>query len=276
MRAVMERPLLTAAEEQRLARRMRDRRLPAEERARAREEFIRANLRLVVAVARQFANRGLPLEDLIDEGNIGLIEAVDRFDPRRNLRFSTYAVWWIRQAIRRALQDTAHTVRTPAYMVEVVARMKQAQARLIQRLGRDPTVEELAEEMGERGPAGLRRVKRALSAATRMGRGASVDALWPRGEFTDLPAEEYAGGESQVEPFTEAERELLQELMRAITPREAKILSLLYGLYDGRTMTMDEVARRFKLTRERIRQIKAGALKKMHRRYRVLMEEVRS
>lgn len=272
LREVDRYPLLSQAEERQLARRMRHRRLPAAQRQEARRRFICANLRLVISIARQFAHRGLPLADLIDEGNIGLIEAVDRFDPRRNVRFSTYGTWWIRQAIRRALLDQARTVRTPAYMVEVIARMKAAEARLMERLGRAPAVEELAAAMGEHGRWGVRLVKRALAARERMSRAASLDAILPRGEFAQN--EETAAPEERL--FSAGEREYVRHLMKAISPREAQALSLLYGLYDGQTMTLDEVGRRLGVTRERVRQIKNQALRKLHREYmRGLQESAR-
>jgi RNA polymerase primary sigma factor len=206
-------------------------------------------------------NRGLVLEDLIDEGNIGLIEAVDRFDPYRNIRFSTYATWWIRQAIRRALLDKARTIRVPAYMIEFLAKMKGVESRMVQRLGRKLDVNELAEGL-HTGPRGLALVKRALHVSDRLSQGASLYAMWPTGEVDDVNAIDHEVGN----PLNEWEKQQVQNLLKSITPREAKVLSMLYGLYDGKSMTLEQVGHRFGLTRERIRQIKDGALRKLRKK----------
>jgi RNA polymerase primary sigma factor len=262
MREAMKLPLLTAAQERQLARQMKAPRAPPEERRDARDQFIRSNLRLVISIAKQFAGRGLPLEDLIDEGNIGLITAVDRFDPNRGTRFSTYGTWWIRQAVRRALMDKGRTIRAPAYMIEEVAKLKKAESDLAHQLGRRPALDELARRVGIKGDA-VSRLRRALVATNRTARGTSIYSLSPAGEVEDLAADT-----TRFDPaLNEEETALLQSMLRSISSREAEVLSLLYGLHDGQSMTLEEVGRKFRLTRERIRQIKNTALRKLHRHY---------
>lgn len=268
LREVVKLPLLTSKEEKELGRIVRNPRSSPEAHRAARDRFIRSNLRLVISIAKGFMNRGLPLEDLIDEGNIGLIIAVDRFDPGRNVRFSTYGTWWIRQAVRRALLDKARVVRAPAYMIEFVAKMKGAENQLMHKLGRKPDVAEITRDMGL-GADNITRLRRALAATDRSARGTSIYSLSATGEVADMAAT--TGLEEAA--LTEAEKEQLRNMLKSITSREADVLSMLYGLYDGQSMTLEEVGRKFKLTRERIRQIKNTALRKLSRQYARLQRE---
>lgn len=262
MKEAMKLPLLTAAEERQLARKMAAPKSSPEERREAREKFIRSNLRLVISIAKQFSGRGLPLEDLIDEGNIGLITAVDRFDPARGCRFSTYGTWWIRQAVRRGLMDKGRTIRAPAYMIEEVAKLKRAEGELASKLGRQPELKEIAKRAGIKADS-LTRLRRAVMATNRTARGTSIYSLSPSGEVEDLAADT-----TRFNPaLNEEETQMLQGMLRSITPREAEILGLLYGLHDGQSMTLEEVGARFRLTRERIRQIKNAALRNLHRQF---------
>ena len=262
MKEAMKLPLLTAQDERRLARKIRSSRSKPEERNKARDIFIRSNLRLVISIAKQFSRRGLPLEDLIDEGNIGLITAVDRFDPNRGVRFSTYATWWIRQAVRRALMDKGRTIRAPAYIIEYVAKLKKAEIELSHKLDRKPVIEELAAHVGV-SQSGVSRLRRALLATNRTARGTSIYSLSPSGEIDDLAADTSKFNTA----LSREEQTQLQRMLRSITPREAEVLGLLYGLHDGQSMTLEQVGRRFRLTRERIRQIKNSALRKLHGQY---------
>lgn len=265
LKAIQNVPLLTAEEERTLARRMRKLHSAdpaARENGRdAREKFVRANLRLVVSVAKNYLNRGLPLLDLIEEGNLGLLKAVEKFDIRRKCRFSTYAIWWIRQAIRRALVNTSKTVRIPSYMVEVIAKWKSAMNAFVQRHGRRPDIEELAREM-KLGEESFEILRRAMSASDQFGSPVSLDVMWPqddsRGADT-LPSREVAS-------FSPAEAERIQELLKSINDREAAVLRLRFGLYDGQPMTLGEIGRQLRLTRERVRQIEKTALRKLQKR----------
>lgn len=268
LKEVMKLPLLTAKEERELGRIVRNPRSSPAARQAARDRFIRSNLRLVISIAKVFMNRGLPLEDLIDEGNIGLIIAVDRFDPTRGVRFSTYGTWWIRQAIRRSLLDKARVVRAPAYMIEFVAKMKGAENRLMHTLGRKPDVAEITKDLGL-GRDNITRLRRALAATDRSARGTSIYSLSATGEVADMAAP--LGPEGTT--LSEGEKEQLRTMLKSITPREAEVLTLLYGLYDGQSMTLEDVGRRFRLTRERIRQIKNSALRKLSRQYARMQRE---
>jgi len=247
--------LLTREEEEELARRI------ARGDREARHRMIRANLRLVVHTAMQYASRDVPLLDLIAEGNIGLMKAVERFDPDRHTRFSTYAIWWIRQHIRRALQTCGPTVRVPGYMVELISRWKKAREELAERLGREPNANEVRKHM-DVSPQRMRMIRRALNAAA-TGRRAP-DMSWAlEGTLADTetpPPEE--------ELLKESEYELLQRCAAALTDREWDVLRLRYGLDTGEPMTLEKIGERIRLTRERIRQIESEALRKLSEAYR--------
>ena len=224
----------------------------------AREHLVRANLRLVVSIARQYANRGLALADLIEEGNVGLLKAVERFDPAEDCRFSTYGSWWIKQSIRRALVNTAKTVRVPSYMVELVSKLKTASTRLEAELGRTPTFDEIAIALGidDTGHELLRRAMR----AARTGRATtSLDALQAEGVTLADPR----STSPDDEIVSTQERQLLQEMLTAIDPREAEVLRLRFGIDVEAPLTLREIGVRLGVSRERIRQIETRALRKL-------------
>ena len=244
-------PLLTKEEEVELAKRV------AKGDAEARDNMIRSNLRLVVHVATQYARRGVALIDLIADGNIGLMKAVERFEPERETRFSTYATWWIRQHIRRALQTCGPTVRVPGYMVELIARWKKVRQKLAKELGREPSERQIAKRM-EITPQRLRMIQRAFQASATGQK--APDMSWV---FEGTVADERA-----VSPdhrlLQEGDRELIDRCLEAITEREGEVLRLRYGLDTGEPMTLEQIGKKLKLTRERIRQIEAEALRKLH------------
>jgi RNA polymerase primary sigma factor len=258
-------PLLTAEQERELARRMKG--FKSKEAAKiedakaAREQFIRANLRLVVSVAKNYVNKGLAFLDLIEEGNLGLLKAVSRFDPRKKCRFSTYATWWIRQAIRRALVNTAKTVRIPSYMVEVISKWKSTTAELSQKLGRKPDITEISIAMGL-GEEGMEILKRAMNAADNLGRPVSLDVMWPSSDVADIKDKH---DDEEANPFAEFNTDRMEQMLKMLTEREAEVLRMRYGLYDGQAMTLGDIGKRLKITRERVRQVEKVALKKLHR-----------
>ena len=259
--------LLTAEQERALSRRMKRRTSSREDLRRdaalAREEFIRANLRLVVSVAKYYQNRGLSLGDLVEEGNIGLLKAVEKFDPARKCRFSTYATWWIRQAMRRALITTGKTVRLPSYLVEILARWKSLERGFIQKLGRAPTVSEAAAEL-DLGRDGEGILTRALQASKNFSQPVSLDFLMAaRGDVADERDETGpAGAGASSDGMSRIAR-----LLGAINKREAEVLRLRFGLYEGHPLTLHEIGKKQGLTRERIRQILQRALKKLQQRF---------
>lgn len=225
---------------------------------RARERLIRANGRLVVHVAKQYMNNGLPLMDLIQEGSLGLMRAVEKYDFRRGYRFSTYATWWIRQSIIRALADQARTIRVPVHMTELISKVMGTRRRLEQELGREPTVEELAAAMN----TSPRRVVRILEIAQRplsldMNVGQEAES-----ELGDFIADDTTPEPTEV-AGNELLREELEELLKGLSKREAQVLGLRYGLVDGRQHTLEEVGDALGVTRERIRQIETKAIRRL-------------
>jgi len=268
-------PLLTAEEEVELAKRMERGEL-AQQRLeegvedpiereyllwvvrdgeRAQEHLIKANSRLVVSVAKKYVGRGVPFLDLIQEGNIGLIRAVNKFDYRRGYKFSTYATWWIRQAVTRAIADQGRTIRVPVHMYEQINRLTRTSRQLVQELGREPTTEEIAEALG----VSTKKVEQVIRVSQR-----PLSLEMPVGEEEDSYLGDFIPDEDAQSPTDEASRQLLREVIdeifASLSPREVRILQLRFGLVDGYNYTLEEVGRKFGVTRERIRQIEAQAL----------------
>lgn len=256
LREIGKIPLLTAEEEVALAKRKERNEKEAERR------LIEANLRLVVSIAKKFVGKQLSLLDLIQEGNVGLFRAVKKFEYRKGYKFSTYATWWIRQAITRALADQSRTIRIPVHMVETINRFKQVERRLIQDLGREPLLEELAAEMDM--PIDKVVHIQKISQET-----ASLDTS-VGDDDDDSKLEDFIEDVKNLPPDKSAARQLLKDYvtdaMRDLTPREQKILELRFGLEDGVSHTLEEVGREFDVTRERIRQIEAKALEKIQQK----------
>jgi RNA polymerase primary sigma factor len=252
LREINETALLNAAEEQQLAREI------GEGNVRSRDRMVRANLRLVVNIARGYTGKGLSLQDLIEEGNLGLLRAVEGFDPTMGTRFSTYASYWIKQSIKRALINSAKTIRIPAYMVELLSKWRRANSRLTEELGRTPTAEEVARVLGLPKKK-LPIIKKAIRIYNSTPQTDQVEAGWSLGEM--VMDERMKSPEDEL-----LETDILKNVMSMLTAlesREATVLKMRFGLYDTETHTLKEIGEELGLTRERVRQIEAEALRKL-------------
>ena len=248
-------PLLTAEEEIEIAKKMLE---GGEEAEAAKKKLAEANLRLVVSIAKRYVGRGMLFLDLIQEGNLGLIKAVEKFDYTKGFKFSTYATWWIRQAITRAIADQARTIRIPVHMVETINKLIRVSRQLLQEKGREPQPEEIAEAMG----ISVEKVREIVKIAQE-----PVSLETPIGEEEDSHLGDFIQDDDAPPPAEAASftlmKEQLMSVLDTLTPREKKVLSLRFGLEDGRQRTLEEVGQEFNVTRERIRQIEAKALRKL-------------
>jgi len=252
LKEIKDIPLLTAEEEKTLATKIKKgSRI-------ARQKMIKSNLRLVINIAKRYSYLGIPLSDLIEEGNLGLMKAVEKYNPRKGYRFSTYAAWWIKQYITRAIANQGKTVRIPVYMVELLIRFKKVQELLAQKLRRSPSIQEIAKKMKK--PVGkVKRLKEIVSKVSSLHAPIGEDGS---GEFMDLIEDENLSS-SVDELASFLLRERIASLLEKMTARERKILILRYGLKDGISRTLDETAKKFGITRERIRQIESVAMRKL-------------
>jgi RNA polymerase primary sigma factor len=254
LREIGKIPLLTPEEEIKLAKRIERGDIAAKKR------LAEANLRLVVSLAKKYIGRGLSFLDLIQEGNTGLMRAVEKFDYRKGFKFSTYATWWIRQAITRAIADQARTIRIPVHMIETINKLIRVQRQLVQDLGREPTPEEIAQEMG----LDVEKVEHIIKISQD-----TVSLEAPVGEEEDSRLGDFIEDDKNVSPEESTVRQLLKdrikEFLNELSPREQKILRMRFGLETGRTHTLEEVGQEFGVTRERIRQIEAKALQKLRK-----------
>ncbi len=245
-------PLLTTERELELAKLMAEGSKPAK------DELVTANLRLVVSIAKRYVSKGMFFLDLIQEGNLGLMKAVDKFDYTKGYKFSTYATWWIRQAITRAIADQARTIRIPVHMVETIHKVSKTQRQLLQEFGREPSADEIAEELNM-SPEKVREIMKIAQDP--------VSLETPIGEEEDSHLGDFIPDDDSPAPadaaFNTMLREQLNEVLNTLTPREAQVLRLRFGLDDGRPRTLEEVGKVFNITRERIRQIEAKALRKL-------------
>ncbi|MCC6484121.1 MAG: RNA polymerase sigma factor RpoD [Armatimonadetes bacterium] len=252
LREIGKTPLLTMREETTLAKRIEN------GEHEAKDILIEANLRLVVSIAKRYSGRSLSFPDLIQEGNLGLIRAVEKFDYRKGYKFSTYATWWIRQAITRAIADQGRTIRIPVHMVETINRLVKTVSQMLQDLGREPTVEELAREL-DMPPERVMEIQRIAPEP--------LSLETPIGEEEDSHLSDFIEDHDAVSPQSAATqvilREKIEEALNNLTDRERDVLKMRFGLDDGHTRTLEEVGRHFQVTRERIRQIEAKALKKL-------------
>lgn len=257
LREIGKIPLLSSEEEMDLARRI------IEGDKKAKDKMAEANMRLVVSIAKRYSGRGLDFLDLIQEGNTGLLRAVEKFDPDKGFKFSTYATWWIRQAITRAIADQARTIRIPVHMVETINKLLRTQRRMTQELNREPTIEELSKEL-DMEPEKIEYVIKIKQDISSLDAGVGRD-----GEDDDSVLQDFIVDEDTVSPEDSASNQLLkeqvQEILSSLSDREQKIVRMRFGLDNGKNHTLEEVGQEFAVTRERIRQIEAKALAKLRK-----------